>query len=109
MEEVQGVKCCVSWEEARFIFEAIEEDLSVYIVLNQFCCTVKTWELSVADKVRLHGVEHRMMKICRVRLVDKVLTDVLRDRVSVVVKTGDMIIQSCLQWYGHVMHKDVNL
>ena len=50
-----------------------------------------------------------MMKICRVRLVDTVLTDVLRDRVSVVVKTGDMIIQSCLQWYGHVMHKDVNL
>ena len=40
MEEVQGVKWCVSWEEARFIFEAIEEDISVYIVLNQFCCTV---------------------------------------------------------------------
>ena len=40
----------------------------------------------------------RMM--CRVRLVDRVPTDVLRDRVGVVVKIEDMIIQSHLRWYG---------
>ena len=48
----------------------------------------------------------RMM--CGVRLVDRVSTDVLRDRVSVVVKIEDMITQSCLRWYGHVMRGDIN-
>ena len=48
----------------------------------------------------------RMM--CRVRMVDTVLTDVLSDRVGVVVKMEDMIIQSCLQWYGHVMRGDIS-
>ena len=36
-------------------------------------------------------------------LVDKVTTDVLWDRVGVVVKIEDMITQSCLQWNGHVI------
>ena len=35
-------------------------------------------------------------------------TDVLRDRVGVVVKSEGMIIQSHLRWYGHVMHGDIN-
>ena len=35
--------------------------------------------------------------MCGVRLVDMVLVEVLRDRVGVVVKTEDMIIQSHLQ------------
>ena len=48
----------------------------------------------------------RMM--CGVRLVDRVSTDVLCDRVSVVVKTEDMITQSRLRWYGHVMRGDIN-
>ena len=48
----------------------------------------------------------RMM--CGVRLVDRVSTDVLRDRVSVVVKIEDMITQSRLRWYGHVMRGDIN-
>ena len=49
-----------------------------------YCC--EAWELTVADEVRLCGVEHRMIRImCEVRLVDRVLTDILRDRVSVVV------------------------
>ena len=47
----------------------------------------------------------RMM--CGVRLVDRVSTEVL-DRVGVVVKIEDMIIQSRLGWYGHVMRGDVN-
>ena len=48
----------------------------------------------------------RMM--CGIRMVDRVLTDVLSDRVGVVVKMEDMIIQSCLHWCGHVMRGDIN-
>ena len=32
------------------------------------------------DEVRLHGLEHCMIRMCGVRLADSVLTDVLRDR-----------------------------
>ena len=49
-----------------------------------YCC--ETWELTVADEMRLRGVERRMIRMmCGVRLVDRVSTDVLRDRVGVVV------------------------
>ena len=48
----------------------------------------------------------RMM--CGVRLVDRLSTDVLRDRVSVVVKTEDLIIQNHLWWFGHVMRGYIN-
>ena len=72
-----------------------------------YCC--ETWELTVVDDARLRGVEHRMIRMMHgVRLVDRVSTDVLQDRVGVVVKIEDMIIQSCLQWYGHVMCGDIN-
>ena len=84
MEEVQVVKWCVS-QEAGFIFE------------------------DEADEARLLGVECRMIRmICGVRLVDRVSTDVLRDRVGVVVKIEDMIIQSRMRCYGHVMRGDIN-
>ena len=47
--------------------------------------------------------------MCGVRLVDSVSTDVLHDRVGVVVKVEDLIIQSRLWWwYGHVMCGDIN-
>ena len=49
-----------------------------------------------------------MIRMCGVRLVDRVSTDVLRDRMGVAVKIEDMIIQSCLQWYGCDMHGDIN-
>ena len=72
-----------------------------------YCC--ETLEPAVADEARLHGVEHRMVRMmCRVRLVDRVSTDVLRDRVAVFVKIEDMIIQSRLQWYGYFMRGDIN-
>ena len=48
----------------------------------------------------------RMM--CGVRLVYRVSTDVLWDRVSVVLKIKHMIIQSRLRWYGHVMRGDIS-
>ena len=53
------------------------------------------------------GVERRMNRVSGVRLVDRVL-NVLRDGESVVVMIEDMIIQSRLQWYGHVMRRDNN-
>ena len=66
-----------------------------------YCCEM--WELTVADEMRLRGVEHCMIRMmCRVRLVDRVLTDVLRDRVGVVVTIEDFIIQRCLVvWSCH--------
>ena len=55
------------------------------------------------------GVEHQMtMMMCGVRLVDSVLTDVLRDRVGVVMNIEDMITQSHLWWYGHVTRQDID-
>ena len=57
-----------------------------------YCC--ETWELTVADETRLRGVERRMLRM--MCLVDRVLTDVLRDRVGVVVKIENMLIQSRL-------------
>ena len=44
----------------------------------------------------------RMM--CGVRLVDRESTDVLHDKVGVVVKIKDMIMQSHLLPYGNVIH-----
>ena len=65
--------------------------------------------VTVANEARLHGVERRMIRMmCRVRLVGKLLIDVLCDRVGVVMNTEDMIIQSRLRWYGHVMHGDID-
>ena len=45
---------------------------------------------------------------CGVRLVDRFSTDDFRDRAGAVVKIEDMIIQSRLEWYGHVLHGDIN-
>ena len=72
-----------------------------------YCC--ETWELTVVDETGLRGVEHRMIRMmCGVRLVDRVSTDVLRDSVDVVVTIEDFIIQRRLQWYGHVIRRDIN-
>ena len=54
-------------------------------------------------------MHHMTRMMCRVRLVDRVLTDVLHHKVGVVVKIEDMIIQKRLQLYGHVMCGDINL
>ena len=53
------------------------------------------------DEARLCGMERHMIRMmCGVRLVDRVLTDVHRDRVGVVVKIEDMI--------SHVKHGDID-
>ena len=66
------------------------------------------WKLTVADEARLRGVERRLIRMmCGVRLVNRVSADVLFDRVGVVVKTEDMIIQIRLRWYGHVMRRNI--
>ena len=55
----------------------------------------ETWELAVADEARLHGVEHRMIRMmCRVRLVDRESADVVQNKVGVEVKIEGMVIQS---------------
>ena len=43
-----------------------------------------------------------------VRLVNMVSTNFLQNRVGVVVKIKDMIIQSRLRFYGHVIYRDIN-
>ena len=48
----------------------------------------------------------RMM--CGVRLVDRVLTDVLRDKVGVAMTIKDSIIQRRLRWYGQVIRRDIS-
>ena len=56
-----------------------------------YCC--ETWEFTVADEMSLRWVERRMIRMmCGVRLVDRVSTDALRDRVRVVVTIEDSII-----------------
>ena len=69
----------------------------------------ETWELTVADEMRLRGVERRMIRMmCGVRLVDRVSTDVLWDKVGVVVTIKCSIIQRRLRWYGHVIRRDIS-
>ena len=45
--------------------------------------------------------------ICGVSLVDRVSTDVVWDRVGVVVKIEGMIIQTHLLWYGLIIRRDI--
>ena len=89
--ELKGVlvgKQGLSLKQWGKIYQCCVRPVSLY-----YC---KTWELTVADEARLRGVKHCMIRIeCGVRLVNKVSTDVLRNRVSVHVKTED-IIQSCM-------------
>ena len=71
------------------------------------CCEI--WPLSVADEAKLCGMErHMVMMMCGMRLVDWVSTYVLRGRMGVNVKIEDMIIQSHLWCYGHVMRGYIN-
>ena len=46
----------------------------------------------------MHEVEHCMIRMCGMRLVNRVLTEVLCDSVGVGVKIEDMVIQTHLQW-----------
>ena len=46
----------------------------------------ETWELTVADELRLRGVERRTIRaMCRVRLVDRVSSYVHRERLDYVI------------------------
>ena len=69
----------LSLKQRRKIYQCCVRPVMLY--------SCETSELTVADETRLSNVECRMIrKICGVRLVDKVLTDVLWDRVGVIVK-----------------------
>ena len=57
----------------------------LYCVRHVLLYCYETWELAVVDEVRLHGEEARMIRtLCGVRLVERLSTNVLRDRVGVV-------------------------
>ena len=102
MEELSGAlarKRSLSLKQWEKIYQCCVRPVLLY--------RFERWELSVADEARLPGVERRMIRTYRVRQFDRVLTDILRDKVGVVVKIEYMIIQSCLWWYGHVMHRDI--
>ena len=54
-----------------------------------FLYRCEAWKLTVADEARLHGVECCMIRMmCEVRLVDRVSTDVLRDRAGVFLQVS---------------------
>ena len=78
-------------------------------VLLYFC---ETYELTVVAEVRLHWVEHHMIRmICGARPVDRVSTDVLHGRVGV---AEDMVIQTVcdgmvMSWMETSIHKYVRL
>ena len=71
-------------------------------------CCVRPVLLSTVVKHRNLLLCCMIRMTCGVRLVDRVSTDILRDRVGVIVKIEDLMIQSRLQWSGHVMHGDMN-
>ena len=73
-------------------------------------CCYETWQLTVANQARLLVVDRRMIKrMCGVRLVERLSTEVLQDRVGVVVKIGNMIMENGLRWYCHAIGRDINL
>ena len=81
----------------------------ISVVFDQFCCTV------VKCGKLLLWMRQGCMEWSVVWsgwymgwTVDRVSTDVLSNRVGVVAKIEDMIIQSHLQWYVHVIHQDIN-
>ena len=56
-----------------------------------FYTAVKLGTVLLQNKLRLLGVEHRMIRImCWLRLVNRVLSNYLREKVEVVVKTEDI-------------------
>ena len=46
--------------------------------VDMYCC--ETWQLIVADETQLYQLEHRMIMMCGVKLIDRLPTDVLRDK-----------------------------
>ena len=100
--EVVSVRISSAWEKFRELSGVLvgKQGLSLKQrrKIYQCCarrallCCCETWELTVADEVRLHRVERRMIRMmCGVRLVDRVSTDALRDNVGFVVKIEDII------------------
>ena len=92
-----------AWKKLRELNGVLVEKHGLYLKqqgkMYQCCvgpvllCFCGTWGFTVADKARLSVVECGMIRMmCGMILVDRVSTDVLRDRMGVVVKIEDMII-----------------
>lgn len=87
-----------TWKSLRELFGDLvgKQDVSLKHHGNVYCimcygipvllyCS-QTWELTVADELRLRGVERRTIRaMCGVRLVDKVSSYVHRERLGYVV------------------------
>ena len=94
--EAVSPRICRAWKKFRELSGALvgKQSLSLkqWRKIDQCCVRpvllhcCEMWELTVVDEVRLHGVEHRMIRMYVVRLVDRVSTNVLWDRVGVAVK-----------------------
>ena len=56
----------------------------------------------------VQGVTWCGVWMCGVRMVNRVSTHVLWDRVALAVKVEDVIIQSRLRCYGQVIRRDIN-
>ena len=70
-----------------------------YVRLVLLHCS-KTWELTVADELTLRKVQQRMIRtMCWVKLVDRISSDVLRERLCVAVKMEDILVPSRLESY----------
>ena len=74
-----------------------------------FYTVVKLGTVLLQDKLGLLGVEHHMIRMmCVLRLVNRVSSNSLREKVEVVVKIEDILRHSCLQWHGHVIRRYTN-
>ena len=70
-------------------------------VLLSFSATL---ELTVADQLKHRGMEqYTIRKMCGVRLIDRILSGVLRERVDIFVKKEDILVHGRLLWYGHIL------
>ena len=93
-----------AWKKFRELSNVLvgKKGLSLKQRENIYQCSVRpvllycfeTWEVTVTHETRLREVERRIIRMCGVRLVDRVSTDALRDRMGAVVKIENIIIQA---------------
>ena len=110
MSEAVSARIANAWKKFRELSSVLvgKHPLSLKQRGKIYQCCVRPVLLSTVVKHRNLLLRCMIRMMCGVRLVDRVSTDILRDRVGVVVKIEDLMIQSRLQWSGHVMHGDIN-
>ena len=95
--ETLSARICSTWKKFRKLSGALVGKQGLFLKqqekVYQCCvwpvllCYCETWELNVVYEARLCWVECLMIRmLCELRLISRVSTDVLWDRVGVVVK-----------------------